>query len=230
MPGTWQVSSSATCESTNTSPFATWARMAMRPRRPWCVTCSSRRLTRSGPWRHRSRSAATPASGWTSSAPSLVGSSKARSTAVHTTGPSGAGTASTSRRPSRPAAPPSAAPPAARARRPLAHPAPARRLNPRNASPNPPLDHLAPAHLAPARLAPARLAPDPLALDPLALDPLAPNPPGPARLALNLNADLARPSAGQAPLALADSSPAARAARALVAPAWRTTSRRSTRL
>ena len=103
--GTLRVLSSATCGWTIICQFVTSVLRGMSHRRASCATCSTRRSTHFGRSRRRSRFAATPAPGSRSSRPSLVSTSKARSTAAPTTGRSGAGIASGLKKLSRPSAP-----------------------------------------------------------------------------------------------------------------------------
>ncbi len=92
--GRWRASSSATCAWMTICRSATLVLLVMRHRRVRCATCSTRPSIRFDRWRRRSRSDATRPPGWTSSAISQGSTSKARSTAGRTTGPSGAGIAS----------------------------------------------------------------------------------------------------------------------------------------
>jgi len=92
--GRWLASSSATCAWMTICRSATLVPLVMCHRRVRCATCSIRPSIRFDRWRRRSRSDATRPPGWTSSAISPGSTSKARSTAGRTTGPSGAGIAS----------------------------------------------------------------------------------------------------------------------------------------
>ena len=102
-PGRWPALSSATCESTTICRFATSAPRAKNRRRALFATCSTKPSTLSDRSRRMSRSAATLRTGWTSFARCQGSISRVRSTAAHTTGPSGAGIANAhARPPSRP--------------------------------------------------------------------------------------------------------------------------------
>jgi hypothetical protein len=92
--GTWRASSSATCGLTITCRYTMLGRRGMSHRPGSCATCSTRRSTRFGLARRRSRSAAMRRPGSRSSATCLASTSKARSTVDRTTGRSGAGTVS----------------------------------------------------------------------------------------------------------------------------------------